>query len=84
MDNKKHTVCSSLLEAMEDFSKKIEKIIIHDPGNKVELACLYSGISGINECVTALRKNGLLSDHENVTLQKMIQRLYAMCTLDRA
>ena len=83
MNEKKLTVESSLLEAMVDYSKKVEKIITHDPGNKVELACLYSGISGINECVTALRKNGFISDRENEDLQKMIQKLYAMCTLER-
>jgi len=80
----KRKVSSSLLEAMEDYAKKIEKIIIHDPGNKVELACLYSGISGISECVTALRKDGFISDRENVELHQMIQKLYAMCTLDRS
>lgn len=84
MNGEKRKVSSSLLEAMEDYSKKIEKIIVHDPGNKVELACLYSGISGISECVTALRKNGLISDRENVSLQQMIQKLYSMCTLDRS
>ena len=84
MNKKKRKVSSSLLEAMEDYAKKIEKIIIHDPGNKVELACLYSGISGISECVTALRKNSFVSDSEYVVLQQMIQKLYAMCTLDRS
>jgi hypothetical protein len=82
MNKKKHTISSSLLEAMEDYAKKIEKIKIHDPGNKVELACLYSGISGISECVTALRKNGFISDPENVELQQMMEKLYSRCTLD--
>ncbi|MEW5816518.1 MAG: hypothetical protein AB1798_14140 [Spirochaetota bacterium] len=78
MVEQKPTVSSSLLEAMEDYAAKIEKITTHDPGNKVELACLYSGISGINECVTALKKNGFISDSENEKLQKEIHKLYAM------
>ena len=80
MIKKNPTVSSRFLEAMEEYSQKIETITFHDPGNKVELACLYAGISGINECVTALRKNCFISDHENEELQKMIQKLYAMCS----
>ena len=80
MSAKTPTVSSSLLEAIADYSTKVEKIVAHDPGNKVELACLYAGISGINECVTALRNNGFISDAENQRLQEAIRRLYALCS----
>jgi len=83
MNEKKPTVGSSLLEAMEDYALKIHKIRTHDPKNKVELACLYSGISGINECVTALRNNGFISEGENEELKNEINKLYALCRVER-
>ncbi|MBN1837716.1 MAG: hypothetical protein JW820_17800 [Spirochaetales bacterium] len=74
------TVSSSLLEAMADYSVKIRRIVTHDPGNKVELACLYAGISGIKECMTALRNNGFVSDAENRRLEEALEELYALCS----
>jgi hypothetical protein len=79
MSGGKATVSSSLLEAMVDYSTKIERIVAHDPGNKVELACLYAGISGIKECLAALRNNGFISDSENERLEEAIKALYALC-----
>ncbi|KPJ83195.1 MAG: hypothetical protein AMS17_17850 [Spirochaetes bacterium DG_61] len=83
MNEKKPTVSSSLLEAMEDYAIKINRIRTHDPENKVMLACLYSGISGINECVTALRSNGFISERENEELANVIHTLYTMCKVER-
>jgi hypothetical protein len=74
------TVCSSLLEAMDDYAAKIRKIVAHDPGNRAELACLYAGISGIKECVTALRANGFISDGEERRLEEAMQGLYDLCS----
>lgn len=76
----KTTVHSSLLEAIADYAKKVRRIVSGDPGNKVELACLYSGISGMRECVSALRRNGLLSEPENQELEAALARLYALCS----
>jgi len=83
MSDRQATVAASLLDAMADYSGKIQRIVAHDPGNKVELACLYAGISGIKECVTALRNNGFISDAENARLDGAIQKLYALCTPSR-
>jgi hypothetical protein len=74
------TVGSSLLEAIQDYAAKIQRIVSSDPGNKVELACLYSGISGMRECVTALCKNGFLSARENEELEGALGRLYELCS----
>jgi hypothetical protein len=79
MNKKEATVGSSLLEAIEEYALKIEKIRKHDPENSAELACLYSGISGINECVTALRANGFITEHENSELDTEMHRLYVLC-----
>jgi hypothetical protein len=80
MIRRKATVSSSILEAMADYATKIRKVVTHDPGNKVELACLYAGISGIKECVTALRNNGFLSETENRRLEGAMQELYDLCS----
>jgi hypothetical protein len=82
MDEKKPTVSSSLLQAMEDYATKINNIRTHDPENKVKLACLYSGISGINECVIALKSNGFISECENRELTEKIHKLYALCKIE--
>jgi hypothetical protein len=76
----KATVSSSLLEAIEEYAVKVRRIVSSDPGNKVELACLYSGISGMRECVTALRKNGFLSERESRQLEQALGRLYELCS----
>lgn len=80
MKSNEATVGSSLLEAMEDYAGKIRRVVVHDPGNTVELACLYSGISGMKECVIALRKNGFVSAEENLRLEREILELYALCS----
>jgi len=82
MNEKKPTVSSSLLEAMKDYATKINNIRTHDPENSVKLACLYSGISGINECVIALKSNGFISERENQELTEEIHTLYALCKVE--
>jgi hypothetical protein len=79
MKSGKATVSSSLLEAMEEYATKINRIVARDPGNKVELACLYAGISGIKECAAALSKNGFIPEGENQELEEEIRKLYALC-----
>jgi hypothetical protein len=64
---------------MEEYALKIDRIRKHDPENSAELACLYSGISGINECVTALRANGFVTDREKVELDAEMRKLYDLC-----
>jgi hypothetical protein len=83
MKSNKPTVSSSLLEAMADYAAKIRRVVVHDPGNTVELACLYSGISGMKKYVIALRNNGSLSADENLRLEREIRKLYALCSPDR-
>lgn len=80
MNAGKTTVGSSLLEAIGEYAEKIRRIVASDPGNKVELACLYAGISGMRECVTALRKNGFVSDREIQELELAIARLFELCS----
>jgi hypothetical protein len=75
----KPSVCDCLFEAMETFSRKIEKIVTHDPDNIAELACLYEGISGIDDCVKTLRKHGHLSDADEALLKKEMHTLYERC-----
>ena len=37
------------------------------------------GISGINECLKALTRNGLVTSGEELKLQERIHELYGMC-----
>ena len=80
MSNKNPTVSSSLMEAMDDYADKIEKIVEHDPDNHIEQACLYAGISGINECYKMLKKNGFISEQEKKGLETRFHQLYEMCS----
>ena len=82
MGEKNPTVGSSLMEAMDDYADKIEKIVEHDPDNHIEQACLYAGISGINECYKMLEKNGFISDEEKKELEAGLHRLYGMCCVE--
>jgi len=79
MSDKSPTVSSSLMEAIDDYAGKIERIVEHDPDNQIEQACLYAGISGINECYKMLKKNGFISEHEMEALETRIHNLYEMC-----
>jgi len=79
MNKKKATVGSSLLKAIGEYALKIEKIRKHDPDNRAELACLYSGISGINECVVALKTDGFIAEQEDRELDVQMHRLYELC-----
>ena len=81
MNEKSTTVGSSILQAMEAYALKIEKIRRHDPENSAELACLYAGISGINECVAALGANGFISDDEAEEIDAEMHRLYLLCRI---
>ena len=80
MSDKSQTVGSSLMEAMDDYADKIEKIVKHDPDNHIEQACLYAGISGINECYKMLKKNGYISEQEKQVLETRIHQLYEICS----
>jgi len=79
VNKKKATVGSSLLRAIGEYALKIEKIRKHDPDNRAELACLYAGISGINECVVALRADGFIAEQEDRELDAQMHRLYVLC-----
>ena len=68
------------MEAMDDYANKIEKIVEHDPDNHIEQACLYTGISGINECYKMLKKNGFILEREKKGLETRIHQLYEMCS----
>jgi hypothetical protein len=80
MSDPQPTIGSSLMEAMVDYARKIETIVHNDPENHVEQACLYSGISGINECYKMLKKNGFISGAEAAELESKIHQLYEMCS----
>ncbi|MCK5196793.1 MAG: hypothetical protein KAR21_00495 [Spirochaetales bacterium] len=80
MDKTRLSIGDCLFEAMESFALKIQTIANRDPDDTGELACLYSGISGIDECVKALRSHDYLSESDMERLDIEIKRLYTLCT----
>ena len=80
MDKTRLPIGECLFEAMENFALKIQKIANRDPDDTGELACLYSGISGIDECVKVLTSHNYLSESDIERLDIEIKRLYTLCT----
>ena len=80
MDKTRLSIGDCLFEAMENFALKIQTIVKRDPDDTGELACLYSGISGIDECVTVLTSHDYLSESDMERLNIEIKRLYTLCS----
>ena len=79
MDKTRLSIGDCLFEAMESFALKIQTIANRDPDATGELACLYSGISGIDECVKVLTLHDYLSESDIKRLNIEIKRLYTLC-----
>jgi len=82
MDEGKISIGDCLFEAMENFAGKIHTIVARDPEDTAELACLYSGISGIEACIKALASHGHLPPEDGQRLKQEIKRLYSLCNPD--
>ena len=80
MDKTRLSISDCLFEAMENFALKIKTIANRDPDDTGELACLYSGISGIDECVKSLTSHDYLSESDIEQLYIEIKRLYTLCS----
>ena len=80
MDRTRLSIGDCLFEAMENFALKIQKIVNRDPDDIAELACLYSGIGGMDECVKVLKSHDYLSESDTERLDIEIKRLYTLCT----
>jgi len=80
LDKEKLSIGDCLFEAMENFAGKINTITTRDPGDTAELACLYSGISGIDACVKVLTSHGHLPPADTQRLEHEIRHLYSLCS----
>ncbi|HAK47374.1 MAG TPA: hypothetical protein DCO79_15825 [Spirochaeta sp.] len=79
MDEVQLSIGDCLFKAMEDFSEKIHTIVTRDPNDTGELACLYSGISGIETCMKGLASHGHLPPTDTQRLEEEIKLLYSLC-----
>ncbi len=79
MDEGKLSIGDCLFEAMENFAGKIQTIVARDPDDTAELACLYSGISGIDACRKVLVSHGHLPPEDALRLKEEMKRLYSLC-----
>ncbi len=73
------SVTESIMKAAHSYCKKIDWVMENKPDDRAELACLYAGIGGINECINALREDGFISDAEEETLNKEMNDLFSHC-----
>ena len=80
MNDIKLSIADCLFEAAENFAGKIDTIVTRDPDDTAELACLYSGISGIDACVKSLALHNHLSPVDSQKLKEEIKRLYSRCS----
>ncbi len=75
----KKTVEESLMKAAQNYCKKIDWVMENKPEDRAELACLYAGISGINECINVLKDDGFISLSEEESLNREMDLLFAHC-----
>ncbi len=75
----KTTVTDSIMRAAHNYCTKIDWVMENKPEDTGELACLYAGISGINECIRTLCDDGMISLLEEKTLNKEMDELFAHC-----
>ncbi len=75
----KTTVTDSIMRAAHNYCTKIDWVMENKSEDTGELACLYAGISGINECIRTLCDDGLISFLEEKILNKEMDELFAHC-----
>lgn len=73
------SVTDSIMNAAHNYCSKIDWVMDNKPEDTGELACLYAGIGGINECIRTLSQDGLISQIEEETLEREIDELIAHC-----
>lgn len=76
-------VADSIMKSAHNYCRKIDWVMEHNPEDTGELACLYAGISGINECIRALSEDGFITDLEEENLSREMEELFAHCQISR-
>jgi len=77
----KSTAAQSIQRAAHNYLQKIDWVMEHNPEDTGELACLYAGISGINECIKTLREDGFIPKREEELLNREMEELFAHCKI---
>ncbi|MBB6481594.1 hypothetical protein [Spirochaeta isovalerica] len=77
----KSTAAQSIQRAAQNYLKKIDWVMEHNPEDIGELACLYAGISGIKECIKALQEDSLITKREEELLNSEMEELYIHCQI---
>jgi len=75
----KSTAAQSIQRAAHNYLQKIDWVMEHNPEDIGELACLYAGISGINECIKTLREDGFIPKRDEELLGREMEELFAHC-----
>lgn len=80
----KNTAADSIMRAAHNYCRNIDWVMEHNPEDTGELACLYAGISGINECIRTLSEDGLITDIEEQNLNREMDELFAHCQVRKS
>lgn len=75
----RNTVVDSIMKAAHNYCEKIDWVMEHKPEDRADLACLYAGIGGINECIKTLSEDGLINNKDEASLVKEMDELFAHC-----
>ncbi len=76
-------VVDSIVEAAHNYCKKIDWVMENKPNDRADLACLYAGIGGINECIKTLKDDGFITDKEENSLNLEMESLFSHCQNDK-
>ncbi len=75
------TVVDSIMKAAHNYCEKIDWVMENKPEDRADLACLYAGIGGINECIRTLREDGLISISDEESLSREMDTLFSHCRI---
>jgi hypothetical protein len=78
------TVVDSIMKAAHNYCEKIDWVMENKPDDRADLACLYAGIGGINECIRMLREDGLINNGDEMSLNREMDELFAHCHVKKA
>ncbi|MDA3810321.1 MAG: hypothetical protein PF518_08330 [Spirochaetaceae bacterium] len=78
-----NTVVNSIMNAAHNYCAKIDWVMDNKPDDRAELACLYAGIGGINECIKTLSEEGVINKQEEESLKREMDELFAHCQIKK-
>jgi|GEM_PF-1739364 len=79
----RNTVTDSIMKAAHNYCEKIDWVMENKPDDRADLACLYAGIGGINECIKTLSDDGIINSTDEEILNREMDELFAHCQVHK-